>query len=97
MFLNEFLIFKTLIMRNPNKLFSPNGQLRIDDTDAHEGDWHTITISSDAVFTQLLNDSVDILSRDKLAGKTIKSSDQPLTGKFTLIQLESGVIFANRN
>jgi hypothetical protein len=84
-------------MRNLNKLFSPNGQLRIDNTSVYAGDWHTITISSDAVFTQLLNGSVNILNRDNLTGKTIKSTDQPLTGKFTTIQLQSGVIYANRN
>jgi hypothetical protein len=84
-------------MRNLNKLFSPNGQLRLDDTQVYTGDWHTITISADAVFTQLLNGSVNILTRDKLSGKTIKSTDQPLTGKFTTIQLQSGVIYANRN
>jgi hypothetical protein len=38
-------------MRNTNKLFSPNGQLRIDNTALHTGDWHTITISSDTVFS----------------------------------------------
>jgi hypothetical protein len=84
-------------MRNLNKLFSPNGQLRIDDTQSYTGDWHTITISADAVFSRLLNGTVDILARDKLTGKTIKSTDQPLTGKFTTIQLTSGVIYANRN
>ena len=84
-------------MRNANKLFSPNGQLRIDDTQTHEGDWHTITVSEDAVFTNLRNASVNILSRDNLTGKSIKFTDQPLTGKFTTIQLQSGVIYANRN
>jgi len=84
-------------MRNPNKHFSPNGQLRIDDTQVYTGDWHTITISSDTVFRNLMNGSVDVLVRDKLSGKTIKSTDQPLTGKFTMIQLISGVIYANRN
>ncbi len=56
-------------MRNLNKLFSPNGQLRIEDTQVHTGDWHTITVSSDAVFTQLKNGSVNILTRDNLTGK----------------------------
>jgi hypothetical protein len=84
-------------MRNPNKLFSPNGQLRIDDTDSHEGDWHTITMSSDTVFASLQNGDTDILRRDNLAEKTIKSTDQPLTGRFTVIRLTSGVIYANRN
>ena len=84
-------------MRNTNKLFSPNGQLRIDNTATHTGDWHTITISSDAVFTQLSNGTIDILARDNLTGKTIKSTDQPLTGRFTTIRLQSGVIYANRN
>lgn len=84
-------------MRNQNKLFSPNGQLRIDDTSSHEGDWHTITVSEDAVFASLLNGSVNVLIRDNLVGKTIKSTDQPLTGKFTSIRLASGVIYANRN
>ena len=84
-------------MRNINKLFSPNGQIRIDDTAVYTGDWHTITVSSDAVFRNLMNGSVDVLVRDKLSGKTIKSTDQPLTGRFTMIQLISGVIYANRN
>lgn len=84
-------------MRNPNKLFSPNGQLRIDDTEPHTGDWHTITISEDAIFRTLLSDDTDIVVRDNLGGKTIKSTDQPLTGKFTTIRLDSGVIYANRN
>jgi len=84
-------------MRNPNKLFSPNGQLRIDDTEPHEGNWHTITISSDTVFRTLLNGETDILVRDNLIDKTIKSTDQPLTGNFTIICLASGVIYANRN
>ena len=84
-------------MRNPNKLFSPNGQLRIDDTELHEGNWHTITVSSDALFRTLLNGEVDILLRDNLTDKTIKSTDQPLTGRFTTIQLQSGVVYANRN
>ena len=84
-------------MRNPNKLFSPNGQLRIDDQEVHTGDWHTITFSEDAVFTKLMNDNTDILKRDNLMAKTIKSTDQPLTGRFTVIQLETGVVYANRN
>jgi len=84
-------------MRNLTKLFSPNGQLRIDDTAVHTGDWHTITFSSDTVFAQLLSGDINILVRDNLVGKTIKSTDQPLTGKFTTIQLQSGVIYANRN
>jgi hypothetical protein len=84
-------------MRNLNKLFSPNGQLRIDDDQLYTGDWHTITVSSDAVFHSLMNGSVDVLIRDKLSEKTIKSTDQPLTGRFTTIQLQSGVIYANRN
>ena len=84
-------------MRNQNKLFSPNGQLRIDDTNSHEGDWHTITVSEDAVFNSLMNGEVNILQRDSLTGKTIKSTDQPLTGRFTTIRLTSGVIYANRN
>jgi len=84
-------------MLNPTKLFSPNGQLRIDDTFAHEGDWHTITVSEDAVFSNLQNGDLNILSRDNLIGKTILSTDQPLTGKFTTIRLTSGVIYANRN
>ena len=84
-------------MRNTNKLFSPNGQLRIDNTATHTGDWHTITISSDAVFVNLLNDNVNILTRDNLVGKTIKSTDQPLTGRVTTIRLQSGIIYANRN
>ena len=84
-------------MRNQNKLFSPNGQLRIDDTDVHDGDWHTITVSGDAVFNKLFSGDINVLTRDKLSGKTILSTDQPLTGKFTQIQLTSGVIYANRN
>ena len=84
-------------MRNITKLFSPNGQLRIDDTSTHTGDWHTITVSEDAVFNVLMNDSTNILIRDNLSGKTIKSTDQPLTGKFTSIRLTSGVVYANRN
>jgi hypothetical protein len=84
-------------MRNINKLFSPNGQLRIDNTSPHTGDWHTITFSSDTVFAQLLSGDINILVRDNLVGKTIKSTDQPLTGRFTYIRLTSGVIYANRN
>ena len=84
-------------MRNPNKLFSPNGQLRIDDTLSYDGDWHTITVSDDAVFGKIRSNNIDVLNRDNLVGKTIKSTDQPLTGKFTTIQLQSGVIYANRN
>ena len=84
-------------MRNQNKLFSPNGQLRIDDTSNHKGDFHTITVSEDAVFTNLMNDELNILTRDNLTGKTILATDQPLTGRFTAIQLTSGVIYANRN
>ena len=84
-------------MRNSNKLFSTNGQLRIDDTSSHTGDWHTLTISEDAIFTTLMNEDINILSRDSLTGKTILATDQPLTGRFTAIQLASGVIFANRN
>ena len=84
-------------MRNQNKLFSPNGQLRIDDTSTHTGDWHTITISEDAIFSKLMNGDIDLRARDNLIGKTIKFTDQPLTGKFTTIQLQSGVIYANRN
>ena len=84
-------------MRNNNKLFSPNGQLRIDDTADHIGDWHTITISEDAVFSRLRGEDIDILTRDNLDGKTILATDQPLTGKFTGITLTSGVIYANRN
>jgi len=84
-------------MRNQNKLFSPNGQLRIDNTTSHSGDWHTITISEDAIFNKLMDNNTDILTRDNLSGKTIKFTDQPLTGKFTSIQLQSGVVYANRN
>ena len=84
-------------MRNPTKLFSPNGQLRIDNTTAYTGDWHTITVSDDAIFNKLMNGEADILDRDNLHGKTIKFTDQPLTGKFTTIQLQSGVVYANRN
>lgn len=84
-------------MRNPNKQFSPNGQLRIDDALIYTGDWHTITFSADTVFRTLINGSIDVLVRDKLFGKTIKSTEQPLTGRFTTIQLISGVVFANRN
>ncbi len=84
-------------MRNPNKLFSPNGQLRIDDDKDHLGDWHTITISEDTQFNKLMNDKIDIMKRDNLHEKTIKSTDQPLTGRFTTIVLKSGVIYANRN
>jgi len=84
-------------MRNQNKLFSPNGQLRIDDTAIHNGDWHTITVSEDAVISKLYNADINILTRDSLTGKTILSTDQPLTGHFTQIQLTSGVIYANRN
>ncbi|MCB2218969.1 MAG: hypothetical protein KQI35_01150 [Bacteroidetes bacterium] len=84
-------------MRNINKLFSPNGQLRIDDDNVYEGDFHTITISEDAKFVSLLNGEVDILLRDNLQEKVIKSTDQPLTGHFTLIRLEFGVVYANRN
>jgi hypothetical protein len=84
-------------MRNQNKLFSPNGQLRIDDTIAHTGNWHTITISENAVFKKLLNANIDVRKRDNLIDKTVLSTDQPLTGRFTTIQLTSGVIYANRN
>ncbi|MCB2222142.1 MAG: hypothetical protein KQI35_17295 [Bacteroidetes bacterium] len=84
-------------MRNQNKFFSPNGQLRIDDTLVHDGDWHTITVSDDARFNKLYDGNVNILTRDNLSGKTIKYTDQPLTGRFTQIQLLSGVIYANRN
>ena len=84
-------------MLNPTKLFSPNGQLRIDDTTVHNGDWHTITISEDAVFSKLLTGDINVITRDSLTGKTILSSDQPLTGRFTQIQLSEGVIYANRN
>ena len=84
-------------MLNPTKLFSPNGQLRIDDTAVHNGDWHTITVSEDAVFSKLLYGDINVLTRDSLSGKTILSTDQPLTGRFTEIQLTSGVIYANRN
>ena len=84
-------------MRNPNKLYSPNGQLRIDNTQIHNGDWHTITVSEDAIFSKLMNGDINILTRDNLSGKTIKFTDQPLTGRFTQIQLQSGVIYANRN
>jgi hypothetical protein len=84
-------------MLNPNKLLSPNGQLRIDNTSVYTGDWHTITVSGDCVFTQLKNGNINILARDNLTGKIIKSTDQPLTGRFTTIQLQSGVIYANRN
>jgi len=84
-------------MRNVNKLFSPNGQLRIDSTLAHEGDWHTITVSEDARFNKLMNGDTNILTRDNLTSKIILSTDQPLTGKFTVIQLQSGVVYANRN
>ena len=84
-------------MRNHNKLFSPNGQLRIDDTLVHDGDWHSITVSDDARFNKLYDGNVNILIRDNLSGKTIKYTDQPLTGRFTQIQLQSGVIYANRN
>ena len=84
-------------MRNPNKPYSPNGQLRIDNTTAYNGDWHTITISDDAIFSKLMNGTTDILARDNLSAKTIKFTDQPLTGKFTTIQLQSGVVYANRN
>jgi hypothetical protein len=84
-------------MRNQNKLFSPNGQLRIDDTNNHIGDWHTITVSEDAVFNKLKNGDIDLLIRDNLTGKSILAKDQPLTGKFTQIYLTSGVIYANRN
>ena len=74
-------------MRNQNKLFSPNGQLRIDNTTSHSGDWHTITVSEDAVFSKLMDGDINILARDNLSGKTIKFTDQPLTSKFTTIQL----------
>ena len=84
-------------MLNPTKLFSPNGQLRIDDTLAHEGDWHTITVSEDARFNKLMDGENNILTRDNLSGKIIKYTDQPLTGRFTTIQLISGVVYANRN
>jgi hypothetical protein len=84
-------------MRNNNKLFSPNGQLRIDDTGTHLGDWHTITVSEDTVFNKLKNGDIDLLIRDNLAGKTILATDQPITGKFTTISLTSGVVYANRN
>ena len=84
-------------MRNPNKLFSPNGQLRIDNTTAYTGDWHTITVSEDAIFNKLMDGNTDISARDNLHGKTIKFTDQPLTGKFTTIQLQSGIVYANRN
>ena len=84
-------------MLNINKLFSPNGQLRIDNTSTHSGDWHTITVSEDAVFSKLYNGDINILTRDNLTGKTILSTDQPLTGHFTQIHLQSGVIYANRN
>lgn len=84
-------------MRNQNKFFSPNGQLRIDDKLVHEGDWHTITVSADARFNKLYDGNVNILTRDNLSGKTIKYTDQPLTGRFTQIQLLSGIIYANRN
>lgn len=84
-------------MRNQNKSFSPNGQLRIDDTTAHTGNWHTITVSADAIFSKLMNGDIDLRVRDNLIGKTIKFTDQPLTGRFTTIQLQSGVVYANRN
>ncbi len=42
---------------------------RIDDTQIYTGDWHTITISKDAVFSRLKNGTVDILARDNLTGK----------------------------
>jgi len=84
-------------MRNQNKLFSPNGQLRIDNTAVHNGDWHTITVSEDAKFNKLMNGDIDVKARDNLIGKTIKFTDQPLTGHFTQIQLQTGVVYANRN
>ncbi len=48
-------------MRNPTKLFSPNGQLRIDNTTLVTGDWHTITVSEDAKFSKLYNGNINIL------------------------------------
>ncbi len=84
-------------MRNSTKLFSPNGQLYIDDTNTHVGNFHTITVSESAVFDTLKNGDINILTKDNLSGKTIKSTDQPLTGTFTEIKLTSGIIYANRN